>query len=277
MKKRELVSQSIDYMLQHLEEGTTLKEVANHFHYSEYYFSRIFKAVTGESVYAFLKHLKMDQSAIEIKINPQKKITEIGLGYGYSSSNYCSAFRQHHMLSPTEFRKSIEKTQVINPFYAGTVENFDTFEEYNAKIDIVYLQDIPVIYERIYGNYVELKEKWTTFLDTYKDYVLDTTLMIERFYDDPAISSTNCCVCDLCITTNDPCGLENIATIKGGKFVSYRFEGDIKEIFGTLQGVFTVWFPKTPYEMEERYGLNIYRKIDRAANFVVMDFYIPIK
>lgn len=81
MKKinRELISQIIDYMLQHLDEGITIREVANHFYYSEFYFSRLFKAVTGESVYAFIKHLKMDQSAIDIKLKQQKSITDIGL------------------------------------------------------------------------------------------------------------------------------------------------------------------------------------------------------
>ncbi len=68
MLKRELIGQSIDYLLRHLDEGVTIKAVADHFHYSESYFSRVFKAVTGVSVYAFFKHLKLDQSAIDIKL-----------------------------------------------------------------------------------------------------------------------------------------------------------------------------------------------------------------
>jgi AraC family transcriptional regulator len=269
MIKRDLISQSIDYMLQHLDEGITIKEVANHFNYSESYFSRVFKSVTGESVYAFIKHLKLDQSAIDI--------TDIGLDYGYSSSNYSSAFRQHHNLSPKEFRKSAGATSIVNPFYPEIVERFETFEEYDARIKIVLLQDFRVIYERVFGNYVELKEKWLWFLETYKDHIRDDTLMIERFYDDPTISSPNSCICDLCITTDNACELENTITIKGGKFATCRFEGEIKNIFNVLQGIFAVWFPQSGYEMDEKYGLNIYRKVDRATNFVIMDLYIPVK
>ena len=277
MIKKELISRSIDYMLQHLDEGITIKEVANHFHYSEFYFSRVFKEVTGESVYAFIKHLKMDQSAIDIKLKRHKAITDIGLDYGYSSSNYSSAFRQHHSLSPMEFRKSTGATSTVNPFYPKVVECFETFDYYDARIKIVLLPDVQVIYERVFGSYAELKEKWFQFLDTYKDHIHEDTLIIERFYDDPTISSLNSCICDLCITTDNTCKLENIATIKGGKFVTYRFEGEIKNIFRTLQGIFAVWFPKSGYEMDEKYGLNIYRKIDRATGCVIMDLCIPVK
>lgn len=277
MIKNELIYQSIDYILQHLHENISIKDVANHFHFSEFYFSRAFKAVTGESVYAFIKRLKMDQSAIDIKLKKDKTITDIGLDYGYSSSNYSSAFRQHHSLSPTEFRKSTDATIVENPFQPETVHCFKTYDDYAARIRIEVLEDIQVVYERMIGNYHELKEKWFLFMDQYKDYIKEDTLMIERFFDDPVIASLNKCICDLCISVDETCNLRNITTIRGGKFVIYRFEGEIPDIFPALQGVFSVWLPKSGHEMVEKYGLNVYRKIDRANNCVVLDLCIPIK
>ena len=90
MITNKLVNQSIDYIMQHLEEEITVEDVANHCHFSKFYFSRMFKQETGESVYAFIKRLKMDQSALRLKIEKEKSITDIGEGYGYSSSNYSS-------------------------------------------------------------------------------------------------------------------------------------------------------------------------------------------
>ncbi|HEX3078094.1 MAG TPA: AraC family transcriptional regulator, partial [Lachnospiraceae bacterium] len=74
---------------------------------------------------------------------------------------------------------------------------------------------------------VELKERWFHFMDTYKDYMKVDTLMIERFYDDPSITSLNRCLCDLCMSVDETCELDNKATIKGGKFAVYRYEGEI--------------------------------------------------
>lgn len=277
MIKKELINQSIDYMMQHIDNEITAKDVADYFHYSEYYFNRSFKAVTGESVYAFIKHLKMDQSAIDIKLKMNKTITDIGLNYGYTASNYSSAFKLHHSISPSKFRETTNRASISNPFQPKVINYFETYEAYNSKIKIELIENTRVIYERVLGNYDDLKEKWFQFFDTYNKYIHDDTIMMERFYDDPTITSFNSCVCDLCATVDEDCLLDNTITIKGGKFATYRFEGKIKDIFCTLQGVFAVWLPKSGYEMDKRYGLNIYRNIDKETDFVIMDLCIPIK
>ena len=43
MITREVINQAIDYILQHAEEELTLDEVAEHCHFSKFYFSRLFK------------------------------------------------------------------------------------------------------------------------------------------------------------------------------------------------------------------------------------------
>jgi AraC family transcriptional regulator len=277
MIKKELINQSIDYIIEHFGEIISVKDVADHFHFSEYYFSRSFKEVTGESVYGFIKRLKMDQSAVDIKLVKDKPITDIGLDYGYSSSNYSSAFKKHHHISPVEFRKSINVTAMQNPFYPQGLSGFGTFEEYAARVQIQVLEDVLVIYERSIGNYIQLKEKWFQFMDKYRDYFNENTLLLERFYDDPAITGLDSCIYDICMSADESCGLENITTIKGGKFAVYRFEGEIPNIFCSIQGIFSIWLPASGYIMDERYGMNIYRKIDRDNEYVVMDLCIPVK
>ncbi len=277
MIEKELINQSIDYIIQHFDEDISIEDVANHFHFSTFYFCRSFKKITGESVYEFIKRLRMDQSAIDIKLEKNKPITDIGLDYGYSASNYSAAFKKHRKMSPVEFRKSTNVTGMPNPFYPEGISDFGTFDEYNCKIKIQELPDFWVIYERMIGNYVDLKEQWFDFLDKYKDYIQTNTLLIERFYDDPAISNLNSCLCDICITTDKDCSLGNTTTIKGGKFATYRFEGEIQNIFCTLQGIFSVWMPISGYEMDKRFGLNIYREIDRVNEHVILDLCIPIK
>lgn len=274
---KELINQSIDYILRHFDEGISVKDVANHFHFSESYFCRAFKKATGKSIYELIKRLKMDQSAVDIKLVKDRPITDIGLDYGYSSSNYSSAFKKHHNISPAEFRKSTNVTGMPNPFYPEGLSGFDTFEGYAGKIKIEELADVLVIYERVIGNYIALKEKWPKFMDKYRDYIKAETLFIERFYDDPTITGLNSCIYDICITTDESCALDNLTTIKGGKFAAYRYEGKIQDIFCSVQGVFSVWLPASGYIMDELYGLNIYRKIDENSKYVTIDLCIPVK
>jgi len=44
-----------------------------------------------------------------------------------------------------------------------------------------------------------------------------------------------------------------------------------------LQGVFMIWLPESGYEMEQRYGLDIYQNIDAESLYVALDLCIPIK
>lgn len=277
MISNELVNKSIDYIMQHLDEEIAVEDVADYCHFSKYYFSRVFKAETGESIYAFIKRLKMDQSALRLKIEKEKTITDIGLDYGYSASNYSSAFKKHHNLSPAEFRKGINTIIVEHPFYVDYMARFKSFEEYNKQIKIQELNDFLVIYERHIGNYIELEKNWCDFTDKYKQYFTEDTLLIERSYDDPSITILDQCLYDLCMTVDQDCPLENVATIQGGKFAVYRYAGSIQDIFAAFQGIFNVWLPSSSYEMDERYGLDIYRSVDGENKQVVMDLCIPIK
>lgn len=273
----ELVSHSIDYIMQHLDEEITIEDVANYCHFSKYYFSRVFKAETGESIYAFIKRLKLEQSAVRLKIEKGRSITDIGFDYGYSPSNYSSVFRKHHSISPAKFRKGVNTDTVLHPFYPDKHTRFKSFEEYDGQISVRDLEDFFVIYERHIGNYIDLGNDWLGFTEKYKDFMTEDTLLIERSYDDPSITSVEQCLYDICMTVDKDCSLDNVTTIHGGKFAVYRFEGLVQEIFGAFQGIFNIWLPHSSYEMDERYGLDIYRAVDREKMYVVMDLCIPVK
>ncbi|MBP6491688.1 MAG: AraC family transcriptional regulator [Clostridia bacterium] len=277
MITNELINQSINYIMEHLDEEITIEDVADSCHFSKYHFSRVFKAETGESLYAFIKRLRMEQSALKLKIEKEKSITDIGLDYGYSPSNYSSAFKKHHSISPAEFRKLVKATSVTHPYYPDKIARFKTFEEYNKDIVIQELNDFTVIYERHIGNYIELGKNWCEFTEKYQQYMRDDTLLIERSYDDPSITNVEQCLYDICMTVDKECSLDNVTTIQGGKFAVCRFEGYIQEIFGAFQGIFNIWLPNSGYEMDERYGLDIYRAVDGETMRVVMDLCIPVK
>ena len=276
MARKKLVSESIDYIIQHLEEELSLDTVAAHFFISKFYFSRIFREETGETLYSFIKRCRVDQSAVDMKLNPTKAITDIGLDYGYSSSNYSSVFRKRHNTSPAMFRQSLATRSMPVPFAPDRIARFQTAEEYASRMELLELGDFFVVYERFIGNYAELEKNWYQFLDKYKALLREDTILAERFFNDPAITDPTQCICDICMSAEPDCGLDNVTWIKGGKWLVYHFDGEIRDIFETLQGIFSVWLPKSGCKMAQRYGLNIYHSIDRENHRVKMDLCIPV-
>ncbi len=277
MITNESINQAIDYILQHIED-VTLDEVAAYCHFSKYYFCRLFKAQTGESVHSFIKRVRLEQSAFRLKVEQERPITEIGADYGYSSSNYSSAFRQHYQVAPIAFRRSISHASMKHPFFHGEEWQVESFEECNRKITVELLPDYHVIYERRFGSYEGIGAAWDAFLEKYQDYLTEETRLLERTYDDPAVTSSENCLYDICMSVGRDCLLENTADILGGRCLVYHFKGHAKYIYASYQTIFLIWLPKTSYELDAGKSLfDVYHRVDADTMYMELDICIPIK
>lgn len=277
MITNEVVNQAINYIMEHIGEEISIEDVADYCHFSKYYFSRIFKEETGESIYAFVKRVKLEQSAFRLKVEREKSITDIGFDYGYCPPNYSAAFKQHHNTTPIKFRKNIVQKSIRHPFYPNTVNKIETFEECKQKITIETMEDQYVIYERRIGNYKNLQQDWTEFLERYKDYQTDRTRLLERTFDDVSITDADSCLYDICMSVDRSCTLKNTCIIEGGKYAVYHFSGVPWQIYGAYQSLFNVWIPMSNYKIDKRYGFECYREINCDTMYMVLDIYIPIE
>lgn len=147
MIANEIVNMAIDYILNNITKDITVEEVAKHCNFSRFYFSRMFKMATGEGVYEFIKKTKMEHSAFRLKVEKGRSVTDIGVKYGYSSSNYSSTFKQHHDMSPAKFRSSIVELSMENPIFGDATPGLESLEECSEKITIEILKDYQVIYQ----------------------------------------------------------------------------------------------------------------------------------
>lgn len=226
MITNEYINQAIDYILTHINERISVDDIASHCNFSRYYFSRMFKMETGESVYEFIKRTKMEQSAFRLKVEQSRSITDVGLDYGYSASNYSSAFKEHLSLSPIAFRRSILEKSLTNPIFGNVSMGLNSFDTVAQKGSIEHLPDYTVLFERYKGNYSDLSEHWGAFQERYKDYATEDTLLLERTYDDPSITDIDECLYDLCMTIPEGSTPANTYVITGGEFaVSFLFSG----------------------------------------------------
>ena len=272
------INQAIDYILQNINEEVTLEDVAEFCHFSKYYFCRLFKAQTGESVYAFIKRVKLEQSAFRLKVEQMRPITEIGADYGYSASNYSAAFKLHYHMAPIDFRRRSRKHSMEHPFFHQEKWQVESFEECNGKIAIEEIPDYFVIYERYFGSYESLSRDWDAFIEKYQEYITKDTKLLERTYDDPAVTSAENCLYDICMSVHGDCLLKNTTRIQGGRCIVYHFQGHAKYIYAAYQTIFLIWLPKTSYELDAGRSLfDIYHMVDRDTMYMELDICVPIK
>lgn len=272
------VNQAINYIIDHLEEDLDVNEVAKHCHFSKYYFNRLFKAVVGESVYAFVKRLRIEKSAFLLKVEPDRSITEIGETYRYSSSNYSSVFKQHYKYSPLKFRKLINQNKVLNmcSFDYADLKN-KNFQDYDDKIHYIELPDMMVLYERYKGNYLETSRNWGSFLDRTKHLRGEDTILLDISYDDPVITDENRCIYGICMTVEKSISGFNTMTLLGGRYVSYSFEGHASKIFEAYQGLLGIWLPNSDAILDDRRIISLYKSELQRNDSIKMDICIPIK
>ena len=149
--QRAVINKAISYIFDHIDEDITVEDVAKHCSYSKYHLTRMFKEDTDEALYQFIKRVRLERSAWRLKVEKEKSITEIGGEYGYSSSNFATAFKKHLNVSPVDFRKKSELMVEESSFSHGI--SIDDLESSEKLITVEQLDTFLVIYERKKGNY----------------------------------------------------------------------------------------------------------------------------
>lgn len=95
----------LDYIHKHYSEKISSASLSKQFGYSESYFCRHFKAVTGMNPMIYIRIIRLDK-ARKLLLEGQYSLGEIAERSGFSNANYfTSCFRTHFHMTPTEYVK----------------------------------------------------------------------------------------------------------------------------------------------------------------------------
>lgn len=99
------VQAGIDYIELRLDSDITPSDVAIHAGISQWHFQRIFKALTGETLKAYIRARRLANS-LDSLLSTNLRIVDIAISAGYENQeSYTRAFRQSFDMTPSDYRR----------------------------------------------------------------------------------------------------------------------------------------------------------------------------
>ena len=278
------INQALNYIYQNLDKNLTVTEIAEHCCFSKYHFNRLFKAVVGESIYAFIKRMKLERAAFQLKTARQPSITEIASAAGYSSSNFAVAFRQHFGLTPRDFCQSGQTLQA-EPFarvfahVASLKKSEAAFAALDSRIKLLHLPAMILIYKRFIGNYSrDLPAAWEGFCQdlTTRGLLTNPPHFIGISYDDPLLTAADRCIYDMCLAAPEAVGPDT-QKLAAGLYACYEFHDCLPQMMLTFNELFLLWLPFCRYSLDDRASLEIYHSAVEPDGRIRADICLPIR
>lgn len=252
------VNRVVDYINAHLYEMPSIREIGEIANISGFHFHRIFKAIIGENIGAFISRLRLEDVALHLLMSDDS-LTDLAVKTGYGTKYALSkAFRNHFGISPSQYR--IQGKKAYSYFQEGKHELVELDPEIRnvAAKTIVYVRIIDV-----YGSEESYAAAWYK-LGVYakKNNLIDeSTEFIGLSFDDPEITHPSKCRFYAGFTPNRhvlPEGEFGGQQIRGGKYLVFLHKGPYYKLKNTYYNIFMKWLPQNNIEIRSSVSFEKY-------------------
>ncbi|MBV8762965.1 MAG: AraC family transcriptional regulator [Deltaproteobacteria bacterium] len=116
------INRAIDHITRNVANPLPLDEIARAAAFSPFHFHRIFRALVGETVHAFVKRVRLERAVTLMSQRPDASLTDIALATGFAgSSDFSRSFRAHFGVPPSAFDVEAFREARRNELVAKTV------------------------------------------------------------------------------------------------------------------------------------------------------------
>lgn len=99
------IKEALQYIDDHLDEQISFESIAEHFHFSAYYFHRMFAVVVGRTIAVYVRDRRLMQACIYLA-QTDKSIIDICFDCGFNSAQaFSRTFANIYGVPPSEYRK----------------------------------------------------------------------------------------------------------------------------------------------------------------------------
>ncbi|GFK94043.1 Transposon Tn10 TetD protein [Fundidesulfovibrio magnetotacticus] len=256
------------HIQEHLDEELTLGGLARVAGFSPFHFHRIFLGMTGETIGAHIRRLRLTRAAIRLEFSGMS-VTEAALEAGYEAPEaFSRAFRTQYGESPSGFRRLARRRRQehvarLFPFPEDFL-NYHLTGAIDMDVTIVRKEPLRVAYARATGPYRQsATEAWNRLMALAgpKGLFRPGARYLGVGHDDPSSTAPELIRYDACVTVGpefQPEGELAVMDLPGGEYAVVLHKGPYEEAEKVYMWLYGVWLPQSGREPAPRPGYEEY-------------------
>lgn len=228
----------------HLDQPTTLEDLAVVAHFSPFHFHRIFRGMVGESVQAYQRRLRLERAAGRLN-QTSDAVIQIALAAGFEShAAFSRAFKNQLGSSPSAWRQSDQEFHPTEPgqCFVGN-QGAKTMD-----VKIVREDGVRVAFVRHTGPYDQCGPAWDKLCTHLGAAGLlgGSPRFIGVSYDDPEVTAPDKIRYDACLEVDEnfqPIGGIGVQVLPGGTFARTTHFGPYENLNQSYAALLGQWLP----------------------------------
>lgn len=255
---------SIEFVEQHLFDKISVHEIAAASLYSTYHFSRIFKALVGDTPKEYLRKRRLTEAAKKL-LSEDIGILELALEYQFDSQeSFTRAFKSLFNVTPGQYRKQNDPFRLLykdqfSPHMLAFLQ-----EELSMEPEIITQAAIKLVgIANQYDNAdLSLSRLWSGFAP-YRNKITnrigDYSFGIYESYEEKGDEVSFSYVCTVPVSSFDQVP-EGMITreLPEQMYAKFTHRGPITNLDQTLKYIWGSWLPKSNYLYVEKPDFELY-------------------
>jgi AraC family transcriptional regulator len=263
------------HIRRNLDEPIDLRALAERAGFSPYHFHRIFRAVFGEPLAAYVRRERLQRAASALRTTG-RDVTGIALEAGYDSpSAFARSFAEHFGIAPTKFRA--DDTRPIVPEHA-----LPHFRSSEMTVHVEHVPALRLLSVRRIGAYaISAPSAFAALVAiASKNGLLENrTQFVALSHGNPESCDESDLRYDACFSSEgDP--VDELEPIEhpGGRYAVYRHTGPYDFIEHVFDRLFDAVVLSGKFELRDAPCMEIYRNdpITTAPAELVADVCLPV-
>ncbi len=250
----------------------------------------------GESVYQFIRRLRLEKAAELLLSNTGLPVTQIALMCSFATpSSFAKSFKTHFKMNATKWRHRAQ-TSFDGKAFPGERRSISvvnnspvwTFEETGRQVTIEKMAPLKVAYVRYVGPYQGDEEIFSGLYSRLfqwavpRGYVTDDTFTLNLYHDNPEITESGKLRVMVAVPIPDRVEASDtvgITTLSGGTYATCRFLLKKDEFVAAWEWMFAIWLKDSGYELDDRELFERYlcQKIMDDHRIFDVDICVPVK